>query len=245
MSRSTARSNTLRLQKVRTNKAQGSAGRKLSRKSVATESRIVFVLRELKKIYPDAGIELEFSSSLELLIATILSAQCTDARVNQITAVLFRSFRNASDYVTGPIDKLERIIHSAGFFRQKAKSIRGAVNCIIQDHDGKVPETIEELVQLPGVGRKTANVILGNAFGIPGLPVDTHVIRLSSRLGLTNKTDPEKIEHDLCSALPKSEWTLFSHLLIWHGRRMCKARKPDCASCPLTSVCSYFADNSI
>lgn len=198
------------------------------------------ILNKLKKLYPKATIELNYSNPFELLVATILSAQCTDVRVNQVTALLFKEFPHIDDYLENSVEALEKVIRPTGFFRQKAKSIRNAAQLINGKFGGQVPNTMVELVTLPGVGRKTANVILGNAFGIPGLPVDTHVIRLSNRLGLTQSPNPEKIEHELCSLLPSKEWTLFSHLLIWHGRRLCRARKPACESCPLQEECQYF-----
>ncbi len=200
------------------------------------------VFKALKKTYPDAKIELDFSNPLELAVATILSAQCTDVKVNQVTPALFRRCKTILDYTKIPQEELEAIIRPTGFYRQKGKNIKKMAEIVMVEHGGKMPQTIEELVQLPGIGRKTANVILGNAFGIPGFPVDTHVIRLSGRIGLTAQTDPVKIEHDLCPLLPKAYWTLFSHLLIWHGRRTCVARKPNCPACNIRSVCNYYAE---
>ena len=194
----------------------------------------------LGKRHPDAHIELNFNSPLELMVATILSAQCTDARVNEVTKTLFKKFTTPTDYINRPITELEDVIRSTGFFRQKAKSIRGAMEMLKAEHGGNVPRTMDELTKLPGVGRKTANVILGNAFDIPGLPVDTHVIRLSNRIGLTKNSDPVKIESDLTALLPPKSWCQFSHNLIIHGRRVCKARKPQCEECPLTGICDYY-----
>lgn len=194
----------------------------------------------LKRAYPDASCELNFSSPVELLVATILSAQCTDVRVNIVTKTLFKKFRRPEDYVSKKSSELENIIRSTGFFRQKAKSIRGAMERIVSVHKGKVPNRMEELVALPGVGRKTANVILGNAFDLPGLPVDTHVIRISNRLGLTKNSDPVKIERDLTALLAPKNWCHFSHVLIFHGRRTCKARNPACDKCVITAYCNYY-----
>jgi endonuclease III len=196
---------------------------------------------QLKATHADAHIELVFANPLELLVATILSAQCTDVRVNAVTADLFKKYRAPRDYLNVEATELEEDIRSTGFFRNKAKSIRGAMTAIEKDHGGELPRTLEELVKLPGVGRKTANVILGNVFDTPGLVVDTHVSRLSQRIGLTAKTDAVKIEFDLMELIPQQEWTQFSHVLIFHGRRICKARKPACAQCPITARCDFFA----
>jgi endonuclease-3 len=206
--------------------------------SIRSKARSIF--RKLKREYPDAGIELSFTTPLELLIATILSAQCTDIKVNEVTAELFKRFSKPQDYTKRSTAELERIIKPTGFFRQKAKSIKATVKTILDSHNGEVPQTMDELIELPGVGRKTANVILGNAFNIPGLPVDTHVKRISNRLGLTKESDPVKIEFDLNQLIPEAEWTLFSHTLIHHGRKVCKARKPLCDKCPVTKWCDYF-----
>lgn len=196
------------------------------------------IIRLLKKAYPDAHCALNHSNALELLIATILSAQCTDERVNIVTAQLFRKYRTAEDYARADRAELERDIHSTGFFRNKAKSIQGAAQIIAEQYSGRVPETMEELLALPGVARKTANVVLGNAFNIAsGVVVDTHVSRLSQRLGLTENQIPEKIEQDLTALVPKKDWVIFSHLLISHGRAICKARNPQCAECLLEKLC--------
>ncbi|MDT7540989.1 MAG: endonuclease [Acidobacteriota bacterium] len=192
----------------------------------------------LKKNYPDARCSLNHASPLELLVATILSAQCTDERVNIVTADLFRKYRRADDYLKVAQEELEQDIRSTGFFRNKARAIQGACKMILERHEGRVPETMEELLQLPGVARKTANVVLGNAYCIAsGVVVDTHVSRLSQRLGLTAEVQPEKIEQDLCELIPQKEWIDFSHLLIAHGRAVCKARTPLCAECFLLDLC--------
>jgi endonuclease-3 len=196
------------------------------------------IVRLLKKEYPEARCSLNYSNPLELLVATILSAQCTDERVNLVTAELFRKYRTAEDYAAAPAAELERDIRSTGFFRNKAKSIQGACRLIVERHGGSVPRSMEELLELPGVARKTANVVLGNAYGVAsGVVVDTHVARLSERLGLSSEKTPEKIEQDLASIVPKSDWILFPHLLIAHGRKVCKARGPLCGECVLARLC--------
>jgi endonuclease-3 len=196
------------------------------------------IIRALKKSYPQATCALNHANPFELLIATILSAQCTDERVNIVTANLFRKYRRPEDYASVAREELERDINSVTFFRNKAKSIQEASRLLIEKHDGQVPRTLEDLVELPGVGRKTANVVLGTAFGIPtGVVVDTHVSRLSQRLGLTENKQPEKIEADLIELLPQKEWIDFSHRLIWHGRKICQARKPMCEKCGLEKFC--------
>jgi endonuclease-3 len=196
------------------------------------------ILSRLKKEYPDAHCELDFETPLQLLIATILSAQCTDKRVNMVTPELFRTYPDAQSLSAAEQEKLEELIKSTGFFRNKTKSLLGMSAAVAERHGGVVPNTMEELVKLPGVGRKTANVVLGNAFGINvGVVVDTHVGRLSVRLGLTNETDPVKVERALMPLFPQEDWTLISHLLIFHGRRICIARSPKCASCVLNDVC--------
>ena len=196
------------------------------------------LLRELPRIYPDAHCELDFKNPLELLVATILSAQCTDVRVNMVTKVLFKRCKTAKDYAEIAQEELEEIVRSTGFYRNKAKSLRGMGTALVERHDGKVPSTMEELSAIPGAGRKTANVVVGNAFGInEGVVVDTHVGRLSLRLGLTTNSDPVKVEQDLMKLCPREQWTLLSHWLIWHGRRRCKARIPDCKECELRKLC--------
>jgi len=196
------------------------------------------LLRALKRAYPDAHCELNFSNPLELLVATILSAQCTDKLVNRVTPALFRQYPSAVDYAAAPLADLENAIRQLGFFRNKARSIQGCCRALVERHHGQVPNTMDALVQLDGVGRKTANVVLGNAFNLSeGIVVDTHVTRLSNRLGLTRHTDAVKIEQDLLTLVPREDWTLFSHLLIWHGRRRCSARSPDCLNCELRQLC--------
>jgi endonuclease-3 len=200
--------------------------------------RVRRVISTLKKEYPDARCSLDHTSPLELLVATILSAQCTDERVNLVTADLFRKYRTWEDYASAPASELERDIRSTGFFRNKAKSIQGACGMIGERYGGRVPESMEELLELPGVARKTANVVLGNAFGVAsGVVVDTHVARLSGRLGFSAEKAPEKIERDLASLVPRSDWIVFPHLLIAHGRKICKARKPLCAECHVAKLC--------
>lgn len=200
--------------------------------------RVAKILPILKKTYPAARCSLDHHNALELLVATILSAQCTDERVNIVTKTLFKKYRSAADYAKAPEVELEKDIQSTGFFRNKAKSLRGMGKALVEMHGGKVPATMEELTHLPGVGRKTANVVLGNAFNQNiGVVVDTHVARLSNRLGLTKHADPVKIEQDLMEVIPREEWTLWSHLLIHHGREICKARKPECERCPILAYC--------
>ncbi|HNU98504.1 MAG: endonuclease III [Verrucomicrobia bacterium] len=204
----------------------------------ARQERLVHIVERLRRTYPDADCELNRSNPLELLVATILSAQCTDKMVNRVTESLFRKYRTAADYAGASAEEFENDIRSLGFFRNKARSIRACCEKLVVRHGGRVPQTMDELTQLDGVGRKTANVILGNAFGVnAGVVVDTHVTRLAGRLGLTAQTQPEKIERDLMKLVPQKDWTLFSHWLIWHGRRRCKARKPDCAGCELSAWC--------
>jgi endonuclease-3 len=201
-------------------------------------SRVGGICAGLRGTYPDAHCELDYRNPLELLVATILSAQCTDKRVNLVTPNLFARCRSAMDFSEIPQEELEGLIQSTGFFRNKARSIKSAAEVIVKKHGGAVPATMEDLVALPGVGRKTANVILGNAFDKnEGVVVDTHVSRLAMRLGLSEEKDPEKIERDLMALVPKSEWALLSHWLIWHGRRRCGARKPDCAHCEIAALC--------
>ena len=201
--------------------------------------RVKKIIEILSKEIPDSKIALRFSNPLELLIATILSAQCTDVKVNQVTVDLFKKYRSAEDYTNSNLEELEEDIRPTGFYRNKAKSIQKCCQELVTRFGGKVPKTLEELVTLPGVGRKTANVILGNAFGIPGIAVDTHVHRVSQRIGLTKNDDPVKIEFDLMEIVPKEEWTHFSNLLIWHGRRTCIAKKPLCEICPIRKLCDY------
>jgi endonuclease-3 len=205
---------------------------------MTARERAAELIQLLPEVYPGAHTELVFHNPLELLIATILSAQCTDKRVNLVTPALFKRYRTAADYAKAPPADLEKAIQSTGFFRNKAKSIRAATAVIAEKYSGRVPETMDELTELPGVGRKTANVVLGNAFGKnEGVVVDTHVARVSERLRLTRNTDPEKIERDLMKLLPRKHWTDWSHWLIWHGRRRCFARKPDCSQCEIFRLC--------
>ena len=205
---------------------------------MTARERAARLVKAWPKVYPGAHCELDFKNPLELLIATILSAQCTDKRVNMVTPALFKKYRTAKDYANAPQSDLETAIKSTGFYRNKAKSIRAATSTIVEKFGGKVPSTMEELRELPGVGRKTANVVLGNAFGKDeGIVVDTHVIRLSQRLGLTKHKDPDKIERDLMKLVPREHWTNWSHWLIWHGRRRCFARKPDCHNCEVFQLC--------
>jgi endonuclease III len=196
------------------------------------------VVARLKSEYPDAGTELDWTNPLELLVATMLSAQTTDVQVNRVSQSLFAKYRTAEDYAGADPDELEEDIRPTGFYRNKARSLRNMAGALVEEHEGEVPRTMQELVALPGVGRKTANVVLGNAFGVDeGIVVDTHVRRVSGRLGLTQNRDPAKIEQDLIKVVPEQDWTVFSHLLILHGRRTCKARKPDCPNCVLNDIC--------
>jgi len=201
-------------------------------------ARVNRILSGLQKTYPDAHCELNHSNSLELLVATILSAQCTDKRVNVVTADLFKKYRAPADYAKADPVELEQDIKTTGFYRNKTKNIQACCRKLVERHGGEVPQTMEELTHLDGVGRKTANVVLGNAFGKnEGIVVDTHVARLSHRLGLSRQNDPEKIEQELMKLVPRELWTLFSHWLIWHGRRRCSARSPDCPHCELRKLC--------
>ena len=191
----------------------------------------------LRKTYPQAKCALNHKNPLELLIATILSAQCTDVRVNIVTKDLFEKYKSAGDWAEAELEQIEQDIKSTGFYRNKAFNIKTACSRIVNDFGGKVPGTMEQILELDGVGRKTANVVLGNAFGLPGIVCDTHVIRLSRRLAFSANSDPVKLEYDLMEIVPKKNWTLFSHLVIFHGRGVCKARKPDCQNCPIAKYC--------
>ena len=196
------------------------------------------LMDRLDQAYPDAKVALDFTNSLEMLVATVLSAQCTDKKVNEVTAVLFRKYRTAADYANAPEGELERDIHATGFFNQKAKHLRGIGRALVDRHGGQVPGTMEELIALPGVARKTANIVLGNSFGVvEGIAVDTHVNRLSQRMSFTRHRDPVKIERVLMKLLPRETWFKSSYLLIEHGRAVCKARKPDCGGCPVGDLC--------
>jgi endonuclease-3 len=207
-----------------------------------TRSKARTIVRRLKKHYPDATCALEFTNAFELLVATILSAQCTDERVNKVTLDLFRKYRKPEDYLAVEQEELERDIFSTGFFRNKAKSIRGACRRLIDDFGGTVPRTMDQLLTLPGVARKTANVVLGTGYGIAsGVVVDTHVGRVTRRLGLTQEEDPVKVERDLMSSIPAHEWIDFGHRVVMHGRRICHARTPACGECFLADQCAFFS----
>jgi len=197
------------------------------------------ILQLLDEHYSRVHVTLDFRNPLELLVATILSAQCTDERVNRVTPAIFAKYRSAADYAGAPLEELERDIYQTGFYHNKARSLKALGQALVEQHRGQVPASLEELVKLPGIGRKTANVILGNAFGIPGIVVDTHCGRVSQRLGLTRAKDPVKIEFDLMPLVPKERWTRFSLQLIWHGRAICTARDPQCPRCPLLPYCDY------
>lgn len=215
---------------------------KVSAKAAALKKQARTIERLLRKEYPDAHCELDYRSPLELAVATILSAQCTDKRVNMVTPALFSRYPTAAALAAADSSEVEELIKSTGFFRNKARSIVGMAQTVVAKHGGELPRTMDELFALPGIGRKTANVILGNAFGInAGVVVDTHVARLSKRLGLTRETDPVKIELALMPLFPKTSWALLSHLLIWHGRRVCDAKKPRCADCVLRRICPSAA----
>ena len=205
----------------------------------AKKARARKLVRILERQYPDAEIALDFSSPLELLVATILAAQCTDERVNQVTKFLFQKYRSAREYARADLAMLEREIHSTGFYKAKARAIIGMANDLVARHGGQVPDTLEELIALPGVGRKTANVVLGNAYGRPAIAVDTHVFRVSQRLGLAQAHDPEEVHAQLCQVLPRPKWTRITHLLTTHGRRVCQARKPLCPECPVRALCPW------
>ena len=201
--------------------------------------RALKILSVLYKTYPEAKCALNYRNALQLLVATILSAQCTDVRVNLVTKGLFRKYRKVEDYAHGPVEELEEVIESTGFFRNKAKNIKGACGDIVSKFGGKVPGNLEDLVSLAGVGRKTANVVLGNIFDVPGVVTDTHVIRLSRLMGLSKQSDPVKLEVDLMELFDRKDWTMFSHMMIFHGRGICRAGKPDCANCPMSDCCSF------
>lgn len=225
---------------ARAEPAAGKRRRRPARResAAARRQRAGELLARLRSEYPDAHCALDPRGPLELLVATILSAQCTDARVNQVTPELFRRFPRARDYAEAGLDELERLIQSTGFFRNKARSLQGLGAALVERHGGEVPSTMEELVELPGVGRKTANVVLGNAFGIDeGIVVDTHVGRLARRLALTREEDPVRVERDLVELFPRAAWTLLAHLLISHGRAVCRAPRPRCAQCVLADLC--------
>jgi endonuclease-3 len=214
-------------------------GRRPAESASARTARVAKIIDALTAAYPDAGIELAFTNPLELLVATILSAQCTDERVNQVTADLFRRYRTADDYATADPAVLEREIHSTGFFKAKTRSLIGMGRALVERHRGVVPRTADQLEELPGVGRKTAHVVLGNAFGVPALAVDTHVLRVSQRLGLAASDDADEVHDQLCAVVPERDWTRTTHLLIIHGRRTCYARRPECPRCAVRELCPW------
>ncbi len=201
------------------------------------KTRTTQIFKKLKKDYPNAKCALNFKNPLELMVATILSAQCTDARVNIVTPAVFKKYKTAKDYAQAKAKEFEALIRSTGFYVNKTKSILGACKLIVQKHGGNVPRTLEELVHLPGIGRKTANVILGNVYDTPGIVVDTHVLRLTHRMELTKNTDPVKVEFDMMKLIPQKNWTIFSHLFTHHGRQICIARKPLCSKCSISTLC--------
>jgi endonuclease-3 len=213
------------------------AKQKIKIDTEAAQQRVKAFYPILKKTYPDAHTTLDHENPLELLIATILAAQCTDARVNIVTKTLFKKYKSAKDWADAPIDQIEQDIKSTGFYKNKAASIKKTCQKIIDDYNNRVPDNMDDLLKLNGVGRKTANVILGNAFGIPGIVTDTHVIRLSRRLQLSANSEPVKLEFDLMEIVPRKNWTQFSHLLVYHGRSICQARKPKCEICPVAKHC--------
>ena len=218
--------------------AVGSAGSsRTERPDVALVRRARRIDRELAEAYPDARCELDFTTPLELLVATVLSAQCTDKRVNQVTPALFARYPDAAAYAAADPADLEEVIRPTGFFRPKARALSGIGVALVERFDGQVPRTLDELVSLPGVGRKTANVVLGDAFGVPGITVDTHVGRLVRRWGWTTSEDPVRIEHEVGALIERKDWTLFSHRTIFHGRRVCFARRPACGACPVARLC--------
>ena len=207
---------------------------------VEKRKRAMAIYRILSKRYPSVRCELDFKNPLQLLVATVLSAQCTDKRVNAVTPALFKRYKTAEDFAGANMRELQALIKSTGFYRAKAKNIKGLAIKIVTEHNGKVPDTLEELVKLPGVGRKTANVVLGHAFDTPGITVDTHFGRLSRRFGWTKENDPVKVEFEVMELIPQKEWTNLSQRMIWHGRRICHSRKPACGACPLAKLCPSF-----
>ena len=207
------------------------------------QKRAAAILKRLRKAYPNAQCELNFSNPLELAIGAILSAQCTDKRVNMVTPALFKKYRTAKDWARIPQEVLENEIRSTGFFRNKAKNIRALCAVLDERHGGKVPDNLDVLIQLPGIGRKTANLLISAAYGQPGIIVDTHFKRLSGRLGFTKNDDPDKIEFDLKAIIPEKDWSDWSHVMVFHGRRCCFARKPNCPGCPIKDLCPFFAKN--
>jgi endonuclease III len=216
-----------------------------SESSLALTRRARRINRILAQTYPDAHCELDFTTPLELVVATILSAQCTDARVNLVTPKVFATYPTAADYAGANRAELETLIQSTGFFRAKTNSLIGLGQALVERYHGEVPARLKDLVTLPGVGRKTANVVLGNAFGKPGITVDTHFGRLARRFGWTTLTDPEKVEAEIGALFPRSEWTMLSHRLIWHGRRVCHSRRPACGACPVATLCPSYGEGEI
>ncbi|MBN2310593.1 MAG: endonuclease III [Candidatus Hydrogenedentes bacterium] len=212
---------------------------KVKRTQAATRKRAVAVLERLRQAYPDARCTLDYTNPLELLVATILAAQCTDARVNEVTKPLFKQYRTAADYADAPQDELEQAVVTCGFYRNKARNIRKACGALVARFGGTVPETMEELLELDGVGRKTANVLLGECAQAAGVVVDTHCGRVARRLGLTRQTDPVKVEQDLMKVWPQEAWTIFSHSLVFHGRAVCQARSPRCSACCVKDLCPF------
>lgn len=207
-----------------------------------TSANVLEIWRILKDTYPDAKCELDFKNPLQLTVATILSAQCTDKRVNMVTPALFKKYKNAKAFAQADREELETMIASTGFFRNKANSILGMAQKVVTEFNGEIPQRLEELITLPGVGRKTANVVLGNAFNVPGLTVDTHFGRLVRRFGWTKETDPVKVEFAIMKLMPQEHWTDLSHVLIWHGRRICHAQKPACGACPISHLCAGYGE---
>lgn len=212
----------------------------MTAKLAKKKERAQAIYRILTKRYPNVRCELDFKNPLQLLIATVLSAQCTDKRVNAVTPALFKRYKKVGDFAGADLRELQGIIKSTGFYRAKAKNIKGLATKIVTEYNGKVPDKLEELIELPGVGRKTANVVLGHAFDTPGITVDTHFGRLSRRFGWTKETDPVKVEFEVMELIPRKEWTNLSQRMIWHGRRICHARKPACGACPLAELCPSF-----
>ncbi|MDL1972792.1 MAG: endonuclease III [Deltaproteobacteria bacterium] len=208
------------------------------------QEKVKNIMDLLDKHYPNVKVALNYSNPLELLIATILSAQCTDERVNKITPYLFKKYPTAKDFAQVDLNVLEEDIKPTGFYKNKAKNIKACCQALVEKYNGEVPADLEKLTALPGIGRKTANVVLGNAFGIPGIVVDTHVRRVSQRIGLTKNSDAVKIEFDLMNIVPKSHWTKFSLQLTWHGRTICTARRPNCDNCPISPLCDYYQETS-
>jgi len=240
-----AKKKTVRPKAKAAKPARAAQAAKPARAAGTGPKRVAAILAKLDEAYPNATCELNHKSAFELLIATILSAQCTDVRVNQVTETLFKKYPDAKAFAYATPSELEQEIRPTGFFRNKTKSVMGAGKGILEDFGGEVPRTMEEILTLPGVARKTANVVLGTAYGIPsGIVVDTHVQRIANRLDLTRNEDPKKIEQDLMQVIPKDKWIQFSHQIIWHGRRICQARKPKCAECNMESLC-YAKDKTI